>query len=722
METFEIRWYKNSHNNPVLLYKDLKVQESAGDPQYSGRASLIGELEKGNASLKLGKLTLADRGEYVCLVKSITWYESAKVNLTIRVLGSSPLFSLAEAGDQVNVTCGSGRWSPKPTLTWRDKGGRVLPNSHVYYKTDSKGLVRVSSWLLVSPSESEWLSCSVGISGQEVKEGRVLPDKRLWRKVFIYTLVVSLIIITIIIIIILALLLVVRSVLYVDPPSHLHTFTMENIKNRTYCALISPGVKDTEPVTMLLIYITSVLFCSAASEFSLIVPSGSVSEPLGSSVVLPCGLSPSLNAKTFEVRWYKNNYKNLVLLYKDLKVQENTGDPQYRGRVSPIGELEKGNVSLKLENLTLADRGEYLCYVKSFTWYESATVNLTVKVLGSPPLFSLAEAGNQVNVTCVSGGWSPKPTLNWRDSGRRELEHSHIQYKTDSEGLVRVSSWLLVSPSESEWISCSVGVSDQEVKEARVVPHKGFWREAFISILVLSLIIILIIIILTALLLVVRSGLFPHGLFHKHAKAADNPRESSGEEGDPLTGTSSPVPSGSAEETIKIWNKHKERKEKLTTDPESRHRSLTTTREGTGVYLGQLDSYRQNQSDPFPPALSREVFSSGLNYWEVKVKRKLSWCVGVTQKPPTKETFTALCYEEGRGIYPSTDPRTGVSAEGHITTLGLLLDFNNRRLSFYNVDLQSHLHTFTMENMTNRTYCALISPGSKDTDPVCFDS
>ena len=140
------------------------------------------------------------------------------------------------------------------------------------------------------------------------------------------------------------------------------------------------------------------------------------------------------------------------------------------------------------------------------------------------------------------------------------------------------------------------------------------------------------------------------------------------------------------------------------------------------MYLGQPDAYKQYQSDPFPPALSKEEFSSGLKYWEVKVERKLSWCVGVTQKPPTKETPTALCYEEGRGIYTSTDPRTEVPAEGQVTTLGLLLDFKHRLLSFYNVDPPSHLHTFTMENMKNRTYCALISPGSKDSEPVSFQS
>ncbi|KAI4894482.1 hypothetical protein NFI96_029399, partial [Prochilodus magdalenae] len=437
-ETFEIRWHRNDYNNPVLLYKDLQIQENTGDPQYR-RVSLIGELEKGNVSLKLENLTLADMGEYVCYVKSLIWYESATVNLIVKALGSPPLFSLAKAGDQVNVTCASDGWSPKPTLTWRDRGGKELGKSHIHYKTA-------------------------------------------WKEAFISTLVLLLSIIIIIVILTALLLKTLKHQKGNEQKRQPDRGKTKVATSRTTRRPTQYAQRGSSSLSfgsvmcavwfaaMLLILIASTLVCStAASEFSLSVPKGSVSEPLGSSAVLPCGLSPSLNAETFEIRWHRNDHNNPVLLYKDLQIQENTGDPQYR-RVSLTGELEKGNVSLKLENLTLADAGEYVCYVKSLIWYESATVNLIVKALGSPPLFSLAKAGDQVNVTCASDGWSPKPTLTWRDRGGRELGKSHIHYETDSEGLMSVSSWLLFPSSESEWISCSVGISDPEMVESRVHP------------------------------------------------------------------------------------------------------------------------------------------------------------------------------------------------------------------------------------------------------------
>ncbi|KAL7841060.1 hypothetical protein SRHO_G00247510 [Serrasalmus rhombeus] len=226
-------------------------------------------------------------------------------------------------------------------------------------------------------------------------------------------------------------------------------------------------------VMLLLLLMFDLLSCSNADTFSLVVPDGDTSGQLGSSVVLPCELSTSLDIRRYELHWHRpDKFDNPVLLYRDLKVQENIGDPQYRGRASLIGELQKGNASLRLENLTVADRGEYVCYVKSYIWYEEASVFLSLPVVGSPLLLSFAEAGQQVNVTCASGGWSPKPTLTWRDKQGRELTDSVNQEYTDSEGLVSVSSWLLFSPSESEWISCSVGLSGQEMRESRVLPLK----------------------------------------------------------------------------------------------------------------------------------------------------------------------------------------------------------------------------------------------------------
>ncbi|KAG5278799.1 hypothetical protein AALO_G00102890 [Alosa alosa] len=241
----------------------------------------------------------------------------------------------------------------------------------------------------------------------------------------------------------------------------------------------------------LLLFLPVCRGAQSPDTFTLSVPDGPLSVWMGSSVILPCSLSPAFTA-SLKVRWHRpDKYKTPVLLYEEQQIQQQPADPQYRGRVSLIGGLEKGNVSLKLENVSLADTGEFVCFVAGDKWYDKASVHLIVKVMGSPPVLSVSDGGSgQVNVTCVSDGWSPKPTLTWRNNRGALIPSQSHQSATDARGLV--SSWLLHSSSDSEWVACSVGLSEEERKESRVLPHTsrtgtGPWKEVFISGLVLLL-------------------------------------------------------------------------------------------------------------------------------------------------------------------------------------------------------------------------------------------
>uniref|UniRef100_A0A3B4CQN3 Ig-like domain-containing protein n=1 Tax=Pygocentrus nattereri TaxID=42514 RepID=A0A3B4CQN3_PYGNA len=153
------------------------------------------------------------------------------------------------------------------------------------------------------------------------------------------------------------------------------------------------------------------------------VPKAPVSGLNGDSVSLPCTVSKSIDAKKFEVRWYRPSmYSTPVLLYKSGQIVEISA--KHQGRVSFLGALEKGDVSLKLDNLTVADEGLYICQVSSDSWYEMSNMSLKIRAVGSIPILSVAHAEEgQVNVSCHSHGWLPKPSLNWRDGTGRELKH-----------------------------------------------------------------------------------------------------------------------------------------------------------------------------------------------------------------------------------------------------------------------------------------------------------
>ena len=80
---------------------------------------------------------------------------------------------------------------------------------------------------------------------------------------------------------------------------------------------------------------------------------------------------------------------------------------------------------------------------------------------------------NLVNLSCESEGWYPRPKLHWADQ-KHNLTPKSLEYDKVSSGLVSVHSWVLV-PSSSE-VSCSVGLSDKDMKEARVrleIPPPG---------------------------------------------------------------------------------------------------------------------------------------------------------------------------------------------------------------------------------------------------------
>ncbi|CAB1328185.1 unnamed protein product [Coregonus sp. 'balchen'] len=225
---------------------------------------------------------------------------------------------------------------------------------------------------------------------------------------------------------------------------------------------------------MLLAALTVHITDQSPAVFSLTVPDGPILTQLNASVSLPCELSPLFNAEPLEVRWYRSSdFNKPALLYKDHKIQETSVDPRYRGRVSLTGGLERGNVSLRLERVTLEDRGEYVCYVSSEQWYEKATVSLTVTVIGSAPVLSVAETrgGSQVNITCSSEGWSPQPTLTWRNKEGTEIRNAQVLNTPGPQGLVSVSSWLLYSPSDSDWLSCTVSLSEEVKKESRILPR-----------------------------------------------------------------------------------------------------------------------------------------------------------------------------------------------------------------------------------------------------------
>ncbi|XP_063076112.1 butyrophilin subfamily 1 member A1-like [Engraulis encrasicolus] len=183
---------------------------------------------------------------------------------------------------------------------------------------------------------------------------------------------------------------------------------------------------------------------ASSAGFSVLAPERSLSAWIGSSITLRCTVSPDISVTNMEVRWYCPEDPQVPVLQRTSPDSQVIG-PQYRGRVSLAGDLGKGDVSLKMENLKVADRGEYVCYVKSTDWYDTSTVTLQVTATGSAPLLSTAVAGEgQVNVTCASEGWSPAPKLTWTDRAGQSLPGNPTTLAGAARGTAAFISTLLL--------------------------------------------------------------------------------------------------------------------------------------------------------------------------------------------------------------------------------------------------------------------------------------
>ncbi|XP_067301339.1 myelin-oligodendrocyte glycoprotein-like [Pseudorasbora parva] len=128
------------------------------------------------------------------------------------------------------------------------------------------------------------------------------------------------------------------------------------------------------------------LLIETSESFRVVVPGDQIVAHVGSTVTLPCWISPPENAEALEIRWYRHDqFSNPVLFYQHGKIQD-LQEESFRNRSSltrcsgQSGGLKDGDVSLRLENLTVQDEGSFYCYVSGESIYNHQ--EMTLKVSG----------------------------------------------------------------------------------------------------------------------------------------------------------------------------------------------------------------------------------------------------------------------------------------------------------------------------------------------------
>ncbi|XP_056613170.1 butyrophilin subfamily 1 member A1-like isoform X1 [Triplophysa dalaica] len=476
---------------------------------------------------------------------------------------------------------------------------------------------------------------------------------------------------------------------------------------------------------MLLLVVFSLILVEASdSKHSVKVLPGQIVGRVGLAVTLPCWISPQTDAGTLEVRWYRpERYDTPVLFYQKGKIQE-VQEEGYRNRSSLSRRsalsngLKDGDVSLRLDNLTLQDGGVFYCYVRG-DWTDNQAVTLNISALGQTPVLSTQPVNDtHVNVSCRSSGWFPEPSVVWM-SNRRLLSAGRVCHSRGADGTFSVHGWKAVSLSDASQVFCLLSLSSGEEREGAVdvqtirCSPSGPWKALFITFVIFVLL-----------------GLFGFVLF-KHRDRLTG-KQTTKNENDELNNREMKAeittPSTAHVEIIEQLRKHSV---VITLDHESAHPDLRISKDLNKV---RDSTNYQQRGDEFPYELcvcGAETFTSGRHYWEVglvhnNVDPKHFWLIGVAIKGnyqlADKTGFTAskgfwwLCSDGPKGFYTNTEPPITLPLSPRPQCVGVLLDYDLGQLSFYDVTESKHL--LTISTRFSGPVVPLFNPGVGDTNPL----
>uniref|UniRef100_A0A8C3FI76 Ig-like domain-containing protein n=1 Tax=Chrysemys picta bellii TaxID=8478 RepID=A0A8C3FI76_CHRPI len=120
-------------------------------------------------------------------------------------------------------------------------------------------------------------------------------------------------------------------------------------------------------------------------NFKVIGPDHPIMVSAGQDALLPCHLFPNTSAQEMEVRWYRSKFSEPVHLYQNEKDQAEQQIPNYQGRTELLKDgIVDGSVVLRIRNITPSDHGQFICFFRSHSFYEEATLELKVTGQMSP--------------------------------------------------------------------------------------------------------------------------------------------------------------------------------------------------------------------------------------------------------------------------------------------------------------------------------------------------
>ncbi|XP_034159149.2 butyrophilin subfamily 1 member A1-like isoform X2 [Pangasianodon hypophthalmus] len=452
-------------------------------------------------------------------------------------------------------------------------------------------------------------------------------------------------------------------------------------------------------VTLLILY----GFMESQSErLKIFGPEGPLDAVAGEDLVLPCFIKPSTSAVDMTVEWMRlEEVASLVHLYKDQKEKNEKQAQSYRGRTSLFKEeLQKGNASLKLSALRVSDEGEYKCLIEDKSWYDDITVHITVKVLGSHPVITMESYDNSggINLVCESRGWNPEPDVLWLDREGATLPAEDTQTHRDTEGFSVKRHVTVYDYSDSNRFYCRLQQKHHMMEAEVIINSKVFGVWKWVVGISVSACVTAVGLIVTAVIC--------------YKKASELQKEKRYAE----------------------LIKKKLFAVDVTLDPDTANPHLILSADGKQVTCGDT---RQDLPDTpqrftsYSCVVGKESFSSGRFYYEVQVRGKTAWTLGVVREsinrkrlwitPNPQTGFWTVALRNENQYLALAGPLVRLTLREKVEKVGVFVDYEDGLVSFYDVKSSSHIYSFTAQSFTEKLYPYFnpcLNKGSKNSAPL----
>ncbi|XP_031168026.1 E3 ubiquitin-protein ligase TRIM21-like [Sander lucioperca] len=163
----------------------------------------------------------------------------------------------------------------------------------------------------------------------------------------------------------------------------------------------------------------------------------------------------------------------------------------------------------------------------------------------------------------------------------------------------------------------------------------------------------------------------------------------------------------------------------VTLDPDTAHPYLILSDDGKQVNLGDVRKNLPDNPERFslnPCVLGKQSFSSGSFYFEVQVKGKTEWDLGVARESVNRKGDIPLSPEDGywtiwlrkKMKYKAlADPPVLLSLKSRPQKVGVFVDYEEGLVSFYDVDAAALIYSFTGCSFTEKLF-PYFNPGLND--------